>query len=182
MPEANHPQMPLVDIVRIAVEEAMERGTIQIRGMPALQGVVVANFPSIQTIGGTVAVNNLGSLQDLVRDKKGSEATDVITSASAKPIASGARQLRALAFCNYQAATLYLQIFGTATAPAADTVPNLPPIPVIKNQIAILDQALLGVDGFGYDAFTVRVSTQPYNYVPTANSVGIWHLTTRSKA
>jgi hypothetical protein len=191
MASTNQPEYPLIDIVLQAVTEAMANGTIAIRNFPtsqpvsignfpAFQNVNVINFPAIQTIGGSVAVNNLATLQDLVRDKKVTEGTDTITSASATPIVTGAKQLRSLMFVNYQTAKLYVQVFGVGANPAVGAVPDLPPFPVSQDQILFLDQQTLGVDWLGFSAYTVRVSSLPYSYVPVTGA-GIWQMTVRGK-
>jgi hypothetical protein len=169
MAATNQPEFPLIDIVLQAVTEAMANGTI-----------TISNFPAIQTVGGAVAVNNLTVLQDLVRDKKVTETTDIITSASATPIVTGAKQLRSLMFVNYQAAKLYVQVFGVGTNPAVGAVPDLPPFPVNQDQILFLDQATLGVDWLGFPGYAVRVSSLPYSYAPVVGA-GIWQMTVRGK-
>jgi hypothetical protein len=192
MASTNQPGFPFIDLCRIAVEEAMQNGTIAIRNFPvsqpvtignfpAFQNVNVINFPAIQTVGGTVAVNNLTVLQDLVRDKKAAEGTDIITSASATPIITGAKQLRSLMFVNYQTTKLYVQVFGVGANPAVGAVPDLPPFPVSQDQILFLDQATLGVDWLGFPGYTVRVSSLPYSYAPVTGA-GIWQMTVRGKA
>jgi hypothetical protein len=165
MPATSQPELPLIDLVRLAVQEAIANSSF-----------AVSNFPT------NTAINNLTPLQDLVRDKKTTEVTDSITSASPSQVVSGARQMRSLFFVNYQAATLYVQVFNTATAPAVGAVPILPPFPIQQNQTFLLDQQMLGVDWLGYPEYTVRISTQPYTYSPTASTAGIWHLVVRGKS
>jgi hypothetical protein len=169
MPATHEPQYPLIDVVLQAVTEAMAVGTI-----------TVNNFPATQAVSGTVAVNNLVPLQDLVRDKKTTEVTDVITSSSATLVVSRALHLRSLMFVNYQSALVYVQLFGTATNPVVGAVPDLPPFPVAQNQILFLDKETLGVDWLGFPGYTVRVSSLPYSYTPVAGA-GLWQIAVRGK-
>jgi hypothetical protein len=152
----------------------------QLLAAPPSQAVTGTFFLATQPVSGSVAVNNLAVLQDLVRDKKVTEGTDIITSASATPIVTGAKQLRSLMFVNYQAAKLYVQVFGVGTNPAVGAVPDLPPFPVNQDQILFLDQQTLGVDWLGFPGYTVRVSSSPYSYAPVVGA-GIWQMTVRGK-
>jgi hypothetical protein len=108
-----------------------------------------------------------------IKDERGTAQTIVLRS-DATQVTTQALQLRGGVFCNYSTVTLYLQIHGVTPAPAANVQPAFPPIPVTPGQTLFLDQVLLGVDGFGYNAATIRVSTTVIGYTPTATTAGLW--------
>lgn len=155
--------------VRIGVDESIVFSSI------APELIQVKNFTDL------IATPALTSgLPNAIKDVRGTNQNRVLRSDGTQ-VASEAMQLRSCIFTNYTASNLYLHIHTVSPAPAAGAVPDYPPIVVGANQTLILDQAYLGVDGNGYNAYTVRVSTTQIGYTPTAATAGLWAALLRFK-
>jgi hypothetical protein len=124
---------------------------------------------------------NTQLIADLIADVRPAPQNIITRSDSASQVITVAKMLRGGVFVNYTTTPLYLQIHGVTPAPAAAVQPQFPPIPVAQNQVFLIDQALLGYDGFGYTDCTIRVSSTLIGYTPTANTAGLWAMIARFK-
>jgi hypothetical protein len=143
---------------------------------------MAADLLQVRQVETTVVQPYLSSIiPNLIADVRPSPQNIIARSDSASQVITVAKMLRGLVFVNYMATPLYLQIHGVTPAPAAAVLPAYPPIPIAQNQVLVVDQALLGYDGFGYTDCTIRVSTSPTTYTPTAATPGLWAMIARFK-
>lgn len=166
--------LPSVDIPGRSVANGIDFSSAMAQMVPDVS--TVRNFCDL------IAAPALGAIiPDSIKDVRSASQTVTLRS-DALQVGSFGQQLRGLVFVNYSPSVLYVHIFGSNGVIPASAIPDFPPIPVQQNQTFILDASLLGVDGFGYTACTIRVSTTAYNYNPTAVTPGLWQAVVRTKA
>lgn len=173
MPDTRWPTPP-IDLVRVSAKNAIDDS--------ALTNAIASTLGQIQSTMDLVVSPYVGDvIPDLLRDETANAETLFARSDSSNPVISAAKKLRGLVFVNYSTTLLYLQIHGVSPAPAANVKPQFPPIPVQQYQAVFGDQALLGYDGFGFNACTLRVSTSLSTYTPTGATPDLWALIARFK-
>jgi hypothetical protein len=142
---------------------------------------IIAELQAIYANEAGVMTPYLSVIPNLIADVRPAPQNIITRSDSASQVITVAKMLRGLVFVNYMATPLYLQIHGVTPAPAAAVLPAYPPIPIAQNQVLMVDQSLLGYDGFGFTDCTVRISTSPTTYTPTAVAAGLWAMIARFK-
>lgn len=173
MPDSRWP-LPLADVLANSFKNGLDNSNFAVSA-----GSAIAQIEYVQS--NIVSPYLSDVIPDLLRDETADAETVIARSDSAAPVITRPKKLRGLVFVNYTASPLYLQIHGVTPAPAVGVQPEFPPIPADRLQTVFGDQALLGYDGFGYSACTLRVSTTVVGYTPPPPTAGLWALIARFK-